>query len=87
MASHDPAPSHLDTRDPSKPDRMPIREEVDRELAAYPDADGLVLLTPEDCWTDLARQLGADAGADEIEYRGVRLRKAAVTAVVAQDGF
>lgn len=82
-----PTPTHLDVRDPAKPARLPIVEEIERELAAYPDRSDLVLLAPEDCWEDLARQLGADPASDEIDYRGVRLKKAAVTAVVAQDGF
>jgi hypothetical protein len=82
-----PAPTHLDARDPAKPERLPIVEEVERELAAYPEREGLVLLVPEDCWSDLARQLGLAPEPEEVDYRGVRLRKAAVTAVVAQDGF
>ncbi|MET0293537.1 MAG: hypothetical protein ABW042_00850 [Phenylobacterium sp.] len=83
----DPPSTHLNTRDPGKPARLTIVEEVERELAGYGDRQGLVLLAPEDCWADLAGQLGADASAEEIEYKGVRLRRAAVTAVVAQDGF
>lgn len=83
----EPAPTRLDVRDPAKPRSLDIREEVERELAAYPDVEGLVLLVPEDCWADLARQLGLDPGLQEIAHRGVRLRKAPVTAVIAQDGF
>jgi hypothetical protein len=82
-----PAPTHLDVRDPAKPQRLPIVEEIERELAAYADHSDLVLLVPEDCWADLATQLSADPAEGEIDYRGVRLKKAAVTAVVAQDGF
>ena len=82
-----PAPTHLDTRDPAKPARLPVIEEIERELAAYPDRSDLVLLVPEDCWDDLARQLDADPAADEVDYGGVKLKRAAVTAVVAQDGF
>lgn len=82
-----PAPTHLDARDPAKPRELDIREEVDRELEAYPDTEDLVLLVPEDCWSDLTRQLGANAADDEASYKGVRLKKAAVSAVVAQDGF
>lgn len=82
-----PAPTHLDARDPSKPGDIGVREEVEREMAAYQGTADLVLLVPEDCWEDLARQLGADPAAPESNYRGVRLKKAAVTAVVAQEGF
>ncbi|MFC3078082.1 hypothetical protein ACFODL_08290 [Phenylobacterium terrae] len=82
-----PAPTHLDARDPGKPRSLDIREEVERELDAYPSTENLVLLVPEDCWGDLTRQLGASPQAEETTYKGVRLRKAAVSAVVAQDGF
>ncbi|HEX2559923.1 hypothetical protein [Phenylobacterium sp.] len=82
-----PAPTHLDARDPGKPRKLDIREEIDRELDAYPSTDDLVLLVPEDCWDDLTRQLGEEAAAEEASYNGVRLKKAAVSAVVAQDGF
>lgn len=83
-----PEPSHLDEHDPAKADVRNIREEADREFDAYADerAD-LVLLLPEDDW---ARFLELTGGADEggeTHYRGVRFRKAAVTAVVAQEGF
>ena len=82
-----PAPTHLDARDPAKPRRLDIREEVERELDAYPGGEDLVLLVPEDCWGDLIRQLGASPEADEATYKGVRLKKAAVSAVVVQEGF
>lgn len=82
-----PAPTHLDARDPAKPRTLGIREEVERELDAYASTDDLVLLVPEDCWGELTSQLGADANAEETTFKGVRLKKAAVTAVVAQDGF
>lgn len=82
-----PAPTHLDARDPAKPRKLDIREEVERELEAYPSTDDLVLLVPEDCWADLTHQLGASPLDEETSYKGVRLKKAAVSAVVAQDGF
>jgi hypothetical protein len=82
-----PAPSHLDARDPAKPRSLGIRDEVERELDAYPGACDVVLLVPEDCWAELGRQLGADPAADEMTHKGVRLRRAAVSAVVAQEGF
>lgn len=83
-----PTPSHLDTRDPAKRDVRDIREEADREIDAYQgDLADLVLLLPEDAWS---RFLGLTGGEDqdgETRYRGVRFRKAAVTAVIAQEGF
>jgi len=80
-------PSHLDQRDPGKAEVRDIREEVDRELAAYPDREGLVLLAPEDRWEEFLRLTGCAADDDECRYGGATIRKAAVTAVIAQDGF
>jgi hypothetical protein len=87
MREQTPHPSHLDERDPAKADVRDIREEADREIDAYPDPEGLVLLMPEDRWEDFLRLTGAQADHDEVSYRGVTFRKAAVTAVVAQEGF
>jgi hypothetical protein len=64
-----------------------IREEVDREIEAYGGAKDLVLLIPEDRWDEFLRLTGAVARDDEVQYCGVAFRKAAVTAVVAQEGF
>jgi hypothetical protein len=83
----DPAPSHLDTRDPAKADVRDIREEADREIDAYAGETGIVLLLPEDRWDEFLRLTGAEARNGEAGYRGVTFRKAAVTAVVAQEGF
>jgi hypothetical protein len=47
----------------------------------------LVLLLPEDRWDEFLRLTGSEEHDDETRYRGVTFRKAAVTAVVAQDGF
>lgn len=83
-----PRPSHLDQHDPAKAGARDIRDEADREIDAYAgDLADLVLLLPEDDW-DRFLQLtgGADTGG-ETRYRGVLFRKAAVTAVVAQEGF
>ena len=70
---HRPAPSHLETRDPAKADA--------RDLA------DLLLLMPEDAWDRFLALAGARDEGGEARYRGVRFRKAAVTAVVAQEGF
>jgi hypothetical protein len=83
----DPHPSHLEERDPAKADVRDVREEADREIDAYPDRDGLVLLMPEDRWDEFLRLTGGRAEGEEVSYRGVTFRKAAVTAVVAQEGF
>ncbi|HEX3701158.1 MAG TPA: hypothetical protein VHV27_10850 [Phenylobacterium sp.] len=83
-----PRPSHLDQRDPAKADVRNIREEVEREIDHYGrDLHGLVLLVPEDRWAELLRLTGCEAERDATRYRGVILRKAAVTAVVAEEGF
>jgi hypothetical protein len=82
-----PHPSHLDQTDPAKSDVRDIREEADREIAAYADLCGLVLLMPEDRWDEFLRLTGGQPRGDEVEYRGVTFRKAAVTAVVVQEGF
>jgi hypothetical protein len=82
-----PRPSHLDTRDPAKADVRDIREEVDREIDAYQGDADLVLLVPEDRWTEFLQLAAAADQGDHARYRGVTLRKGAVTAVVAQEGF
>lgn len=82
-----PRPSHLDERDPAKADVTNIQEEVDREIAAYEDLANLVLLVPEDRWDEFLKLSGAEDAHGEVRYRGVALRKGAVTAVVVQEGF
>jgi hypothetical protein len=83
----DPEPTHLDQRDPAMADARDIRDEADRQIEAYGRAEGLVLLMPEDRWDEFLRLTGAEARGDEVRYRDVTFRKAAVTAVVAQEGF
>jgi hypothetical protein len=83
-----PEPTHLDRRDPANADAKDIREEVDREIAAYGSERGdLVLLVPEDRWTEFLRLSGREAEGGAVRYRGVSLKKGPVTAVVAQEGF
>jgi hypothetical protein len=83
-----PQPSHLDQHDPAKADVRDIREEADREIAAYAgDLADLVMLLPEDDWARFLELTGGRDEGGETRYRGVIFRKAAVTAVVAQDGF
>jgi hypothetical protein len=85
----DPTPTHLDQQDPGKPSGLSIREEADREIDAYDDVENLVLLLPEDRWAEFVGGESVEAAeADgEVRYRGVLFRRAAVTAVVAQEGF
>ena len=82
-----PQPTHLDQRDPAKADARDIREEVDREVDAYEDLASVVLLVPEDRWDEFLSLAGCEAQDGEARYRAVTLRRAAVTAVVAQEGF
>lgn len=83
-----PEPSHLDQHDPAKADVRDIREEADREIDAYEgELADLVLLLPEDDWAQFLQLAGCADEGGETHYRGVRFRKAAVTAVVAQEGF
>jgi hypothetical protein len=83
-----PEPTHLDQRDPANVDAKDIREEVDREIAAYGrDASDLVLLVPEDRWAEFLRLAGCEAEGETARYKGVQLKKGPVTAVVAQEGF
>jgi hypothetical protein len=83
-----PHPSHLDQRDPANADTRDIRVEADREIDHYAEHDrnDLVLLMPEDRWDEFL-EFAERHGREEALYRGVRFRKAAVTAVIAQDGF
>jgi hypothetical protein len=81
-------PSHLDQHDPAKADVRDIREEADREIDAYAgDLADLVLLLPEDDWEQFLQLTGGQDEGGHTRYRDVNFRKAAVTAVVAQDGF
>lgn len=79
--------SHLDQRDPAMQDARNIKDEADREIDAYDDDHDLVLLLPEDRWEEFLHLTKAQADGDEARYRGVLFHKAAVTAVVAQEGF
>lgn len=82
-----PAPTHLDERDPANADAHDIREVADREIDARPGATALVLLMPEDDWTEFLRLTGAADRNGEATYREVTFRRAAITAVIAAEGF
>ena len=83
-----PEPTHLHVQDPATVDPSDIREEVDREIEAHgQDLHDLVLLVPEDHWDEFLRVAECPSEGDVAGYRGVTLRKGAVTAVVVQEGF
>ena len=83
-----PEPSHLDQRDPGKAGARNIREEVDLEIDHYGrDLHDLELLVPEDRWAEFLSLAGCEGQGDMAEYRGVKLVKGPVTAVVAKEGF
>jgi len=83
-----PHPSHLDQRDPGKAGVRDIREEVDLEIDHYGrDLHDLVMLVPEDRWTEFLKLAGCEAEGEATRYRGVVLKPGPVTAVVAQEGF
>jgi hypothetical protein len=84
----EPRPSHLDQTDPAKADVRDIREEADREIDHYgSELHDLVLLLPEDRWSEFISLTGSADTGGETRYRGVTFRKAPVTAGVAQEGF
>ena len=82
-----PQPTHLDQRDPAMRDARDVREEADREIAAHGGVEGLVLLMPEDRWDEFLRLTGVQDSGGETAYRGVTFRKAAVTAIIPEEGF
>jgi hypothetical protein len=82
-----PAPTHLDQRDPAKTAARDIREEADLEIDAHTETQGRVLLIPEERWQEFLRLTGSADVNGEASYRDVAFRKAAVTDVVAQEGF
>ena len=83
-----PAPTHLNQRDPGKPADLDINAEADREIDHYAqDLHDLVLLIPEEKWDAFLRATGAEVADGAARYREVAFRPAAITAVVAQEGF
>ncbi|HEY8002918.1 MAG TPA: hypothetical protein VIE16_01755 [Phenylobacterium sp.] len=82
-----PEPTHLDQRDPAMADARDVREEADREIDAHQERRDLVLLMPEDRWDEFLRLTGAADRGGAASYRGVAFRRAAVTAIIPQEGF
>ena len=67
---------------------MGLRQDIDAEIESHGDWSGLVLLVPEDGWSSLLAEAGVEpSGGETARYRGVELRRGAVTAVIPADGF
>ena len=69
---------------------MNIRQQADQEIEASRDGDGdLAFLLPEDQWEAFLSLTGAAAQGDppEATYRGVRFKRAPVTAIIHEEGF
>ena len=62
-------------------------EEMDREIDAHQERRDLVLLMPEDRWDEFLRLTGAADRGGAASYRGMAFRRAAVTAIIPQEGF
>jgi hypothetical protein len=82
-----PEPTHLDQHDPAMAGARDIREEADREIEAHGERPGLVLLIPEDRWDEFLRLTGTAERDGQALYRGVTFRRAAVTAIIPEEGF
>jgi hypothetical protein len=66
---------------------MTVLEQADCEIDAHADRTDLVLLMPEDCWSDFVAQDGVRTEGEAAVYRGVRFTKGPVTAVIPEEGF
>jgi hypothetical protein len=69
---------------------MDIQQQADQEIEASRDGDSdIALLLPEDRWDEFLSLTGAAAQGDppEATYRGVRFKRAPVTAIVHEEGF
>ncbi|WP_369062268.1 hypothetical protein ABOZ73_08265 [Caulobacter sp. 73W] len=67
---------------------MNLRQDLDQEIDQHDGAVDLVLLVPEDRWTALIAEPGIQStDGDEAVYRGVKLKRAPVTAVIPGEGF
>lgn len=67
---------------------MDILQQADREIDAAGDAS-IGFLMPEDQWEAFVAETRATPEGDppEIIYRGIRFKRAAVTAIVHEEGF
>lgn len=69
---------------------MTIKDQADQEIEASRDGDvDAAFLLPEDQWDAFLSQTGATAEGDppEATYRGVRFKRAPVTAIIHEEGF
>ncbi|AYV48565.1 alpha/beta hydrolase [Caulobacter flavus] len=69
---------------------MSIKQQADQEIEASRDGDAdLAFLLPEDQWDAFLSQTGAISQGDppEATYRGVRFKRAPVTAIIHEEGF
>lgn len=67
---------------------MDIRQQADREIDAAQDKS-VGFLPPEDDWGAFLAATGGEARGDPPEtlYRGVRFKRAPVTAITHEEGF
>jgi hypothetical protein len=67
---------------------MDIRQQADREIDAARDRS-IGFLLPEDQWDAFLAAIGETAEGDPPEtlYRGVRFKRAPVTAIIHEEGF
>jgi hypothetical protein len=69
---------------------MDIRQQADQEIEASRDGDvDIAFLLPEDQWDEFLSLTGAEGEGDppETTYRGVRFKRAPVTAIIHEEGF
>jgi hypothetical protein len=69
---------------------MNIRQQADQEIEASRDGDvDVAFLLPEDQWDEFLALTGAVTQGDppEATYRGVRFKRAPVTAIIHEEGF
>lgn len=69
---------------------MDIKQQADQEIEASRDGDvDVPFLLPEDRWDEFLELTGATPESDppEATYRGVRFKRAPVTAIVHEEGF
>jgi hypothetical protein len=69
---------------------MNIQQQADQEIEASRDGDtDLAFLLPEDSWDEFLGLTGLASEGDppETTYRGVRFKRAPVTAIIHEEGF
>lgn len=69
---------------------MTIKDQADQEIEASRDGDAdVAFLLPEDCWDEFLSLTGArpEGYPPEATYRGVRFKRAPVTAIIHEEGF